>query len=152
MKCMKLTSLVIVAAIAAGLFYCVGHWQRTVVETSQAPSPIGPYNQAIKHGGTLYVSGQIAIDPTTGEVMMDDIKTETEQVMLNLQAVLSEAGMSFDNVVKATIYMTDLRDYADMNSVYAKFFNNENAPAREAIEISRLPKNVNLEISVIAVQ
>lgn len=125
---------------------------RVVVQTEQAPSPIGPYNQAIAHGDTLYISGQIAIDPATGDVRVDDIKTETRQVMENLNAVLTEAGMSFEQVVKTTIYMTDLGDYADMNLVYNEFFDDDNAPAREAIQISKLPKNVNLEVSMIAVK
>jgi len=124
---------------------------KKIIFTENAPAPIGPYSQAVLSGNTLYVSGQIPLNPKSGELVMNSIEEQTKQVMENLKAVLSEAGMSFDNVVKATIFITDMNDFSKINSVYGSYFSEENAPARETVQVSRLPKDVNVEISVIAV-
>ncbi|MBT3587222.1 MAG: RidA family protein [Flavobacteriaceae bacterium] len=118
--------------------------------TKDAPSPIGPYNQAILSGNTLYTSGQIAINPKTGEIIIGSIKQETQLVMENLKAVLKEAGMTFENVIKSTIFISDMNNFSEINNVYASYFNEDTAPARETVEVSRLPKSVNIEISMIA--
>lgn len=123
---------------------------RKVIETQNAPQPIGPYNQAIQHGGTLYVSGQIAINPDTGELETGDIQTETHRVMKNLHAVLDAGGSSLKRVLKTTIFLSDMSHYSAVNEVYGMYFDSETAPAREAVEVSVLPKNVNVEISAIA--
>ena len=123
---------------------------KTVISTKKAPEAIGPYSQAILRNGTLYCSGQIAINPNTGNLVIDNITNETSQVMENIAEVLKAANMNFSNVVKCSIFMRSMQDYAEINKTYAKYFN-ENPPAREAIEVSVLPKNVNVEISVIAV-
>ena len=123
---------------------------KKVIFTNEAPAPIGPYNQAIMFGNTLYTSGQIAIHPTSGELITSTIELETEQVMQNLKAVLEAAKMTFENVIKATIYITNMNDFAKINSVYGKYFNESNAPARETVQVACLPKNVNIEISVVA--
>lgn len=120
-----------------------------VIKTANAPTPIGPYNQAILAGNTLYVSGQIALKPQTGDLVTSDIKTETLQVMTNINAILSEAGFGFENIVKTTIFLTDMNDFAHINEVYGSFFK-DNFPARETVQVSRLPKDVHVEISVIA--
>lgn len=123
---------------------------KQIVNTSSAPTPIGPYNQAIRSGDTLYISGQVCIDPVTGELMNKDIQQETHQVMHNLRAILTAAGMSFSNVVKTTIFITDMNRFSEINEVYGKYF--EGAfPARETVQVSALPKFVNVEISMIAV-
>jgi len=124
---------------------------KKVISTKNAPAAIGPYSQAILSNNTLYCSGQIAINPTTGNLVMDNITAETNQVMQNILAVLTAADMDFSNVVKCSIFMKDMNDYAAINEVYAKSFGN-NPPAREAVQVSVLPKNVNVEISVIAVK
>ena len=124
---------------------------KKVISTNNAPAAIGPYSQAILSNNTLYCSGQIAINPTTGNLVMDNITAETNQVMQNISAVLTAADMDFSNVVKCSIFMKDMNDYAAINEVYAKSFG-ENPPAREAVQVSVLPKNVNVEISVIAVK
>ena len=124
---------------------------KKVISTINAPAAIGPYSQAILNNNTLYCSGQIAINPTTGNLVMDNITAETTQVMENILAVLTAADMDFSNVVKCSIFMKDMNDYAAINEVYAKSFG-DNPPAREAVQVSVLPKNVNLEISVIAVK
>ena len=121
------------------------------INTTKAPAPIGPYSQAIKKGDTLYISGQIAIIPESGEMNTGDITSETEQVMKNLNAILSEAGMSFDNVVKTTIFIKNMQQFAQINAVYGKYFSNV-PPARETVEVSGLPKYVNVEISCIAIE
>ena len=123
---------------------------KKVIFTNEAPAPIGPYNQAIMFGNTLYTSGQIAIHPTSGELITSTIELETEQVMQNLKAVLEAANMTFENVIKTTIYITNMNDFAKINSVYGKYFNESNAPARETVQVACLPKNVNIEISVVA--
>ena len=124
---------------------------KKVISTKNAPGAIGPYSQAILSNNTLYCSGQIAINPTTGNLVMDNITAETNQIMQNILAVLTSADMDFSNVVKCSIFMKDMNDYAAINEVYAKSIG-ENPPAREAIQVSVLPKNVNVEISVIAVK
>ena len=124
---------------------------KKVINTHNAPAAIGPYSQAILSGNTLYCSGQIAINPATGDLVMDNITAETTQVMQNIEAVLKEAEMDFSHVVKCSIFMKDMDDYAAINAVYANSFK-EDTPAREAVQVSELPKNVNVEISVIAVK
>ncbi|PCI32392.1 MAG: reactive intermediate/imine deaminase [Flavobacteriaceae bacterium] len=124
---------------------------KKIINTSNAPAPIGPYSQAILTGNTLYTSGQIPIDPKTGQLIMDTITNETTQVMENLKAVLTEAGMSFDNVVKASIFISDMNNFGAINEVYGSYFDAATAPARETVQVARLPKDVNVEISVIAV-
>ena len=124
---------------------------KKVINTNNAPKAIGPYSQAILSGNTLYCSGQIAINPDTGNLVIENITVETNQVMKNILAVLKEAEMNFNNVVKCSIFMKDINDYSAINEVYAKSFL-ENPPAREAVQVSVLPKNVNVEISIIAVK
>ena len=124
---------------------------KKVINTHNAPAAIGPYSQAILSGNTLYCSGQIAINPATGNLVIDNITAETTQVMQNIEAVLNEAKMDFSHVVKCSIFMKDMNDYAAINAVYANSFK-EDHPAREAVQVSELPKNVNVEISVIAVK
>ena len=123
---------------------------RTVIHTSKAPEPIGPYSQAILSNGTLYVSGQIAINPNTGELVTGNVSLETHQVMKNLQAILTAADLTFDEVVKCSIFIRNMEDFAIINDAYGMYFNDE-PPVRETVEVSRLPKNVNVEISCIAV-
>lgn len=125
---------------------------KKIITTNAAPAPIGPYNQAVLSGNTLYTSGQIAINPTTGNLVLDNIETETKQVMANLKAVLEAAGMTFENVIKSSIFISNMDDFGIINSVYGNFFNEATAPARETVQVARLPKNVNVEISVIAVK
>jgi len=124
---------------------------KKVISTQKAPKAIGPYSQAILSGNTLYCSGQIAINPETGELILSSILEETHQVMKNILEVLKAAEMDFSNVVKCSIFMKDMGQYSKINDVYASYFS-ENPPAREAVEVSVLPKNVNVEISVIAVK
>ncbi|TDD76902.1 RidA family protein [Flavobacterium caseinilyticum] len=124
---------------------------KKIIFTEKAPAPIGPYNQAVLKGNTLYTSGQIAIDPASGELITDSIEAETEQVMQNMKAVLAAAEMTFENVVKTTIFIMDMNDFAKINAVYGSYFNEKNAPARETVQVAGLPKNVNVEISMIAI-
>jgi 2-iminobutanoate/2-iminopropanoate deaminase len=123
-----------------------------IIRTTEAPLPIGPYNQAILKDDTLYASGQIAIDPTTNELISGNIKAETKQVMDNLAAVLREADMDFTQVVKCSIFISDMNDFNEINQVYGLYFDNDTAPARETVQVAVLPKNVNVEISLIAVR
>lgn len=125
---------------------------KKIIYTDKAPAPIGPYSQAVLIGTTLYTSGQIALNPQTMELVLDDIETETQQVMENMKAVLEAAGMTFENVVKTTIFIMDMGDFARINSVYASYFDDSNAPARETVQVAGLPKGVNVEISMIAVK
>ncbi len=125
---------------------------KKIINTSKAPAPIGPYNQAVLSGNTLYTSGQIAINPETGELVLDDIKTETKQVMENMAAVLEAGGMTFENVIKTSIFISDMNNFSQINEVYGSYFNDDNAPARETVEVANLPKFVNVEISMIAVK
>lgn len=124
---------------------------KKVISTSQAPAAIGPYAQANMANGILYISGQIPVDPQTGK-LVEGIEKETHQVMQNLKAVLEEAGMDFKNVVKATIFLKNMDDFAVMNEIYASYLDEENYPARETVQVSCLPKNVDIEISMIAHQ
>jgi 2-iminobutanoate/2-iminopropanoate deaminase len=124
---------------------------KKIIFTENAPAPIGPYNQAVLKGNTLYTSGQIAINPATGELVTDTIEFETEQVMQNMKAVLEAAQMTFENVVKTTIFIMDMNDFAKINSVYGSYFSETTAPARETVQVACLPKNVNVEISMIAI-
>lgn len=124
---------------------------KKIINTPQAPAPIGPYNQAVLVNNTLYISGQIPINPVTGELQNATLQDETHQCMKNLQAILSEAGMDFGNVVKSTIYITDMNRFAEINEVYSQYFS-ENPPARETVQVTALPKFVNVEISMTAVQ
>ena len=121
----------------------------SIITSSQAPAPIGPYSQATLANGTLYVSGQIALNQETGNLVTDSIENETHQVMKNLQAILAEAGMDFTNVLKCTIFVKDLNNFGRINETYGSYFSS-NPPARETVEVSRLPKDVNVEISCIA--
>ena len=123
---------------------------KEIINTDQAPSPVGPYNQSVKTGNLLFVSGQIAIDPATGVLIMDDIESETHQVMKNLANILKTAGSSFEQVIKCSVFVTDMGNYAKINAVYASYFNEDTAPARELVEVAALPKYVNVEISLIA--
>ncbi|MGV3640613.1 MAG: RidA family protein [Adhaeribacter sp.] len=123
----------------------------TIIQSSQAPAPIGPYSQAVLANGVLYVSGQVALDPQSGNLVGSDIESETHQVMRNLQAILQQAGCSFADVVKCSIFVKDLNNFNRINAVYGSYFG-EQAPARETVEVSRLPKDVNVEISCIAVK
>ncbi|CAH8282071.1 2-iminobutanoate/2-iminopropanoate deaminase [Mariniflexile fucanivorans] len=125
---------------------------KKIITTPNAPAPIGPYNQAILSGNTLYTSGQIAINPETNELVLNDIETETKQVMHNIKAVLEAANMAFEHVVKSSIFISNMDDFAKINAVYGSFFDEATAPARETVQVARLPKNVNVEISVIAVK
>jgi 2-iminobutanoate/2-iminopropanoate deaminase len=124
---------------------------KTVINTTNAPAPIGPYSQAIAAGGFVFVSGQIPANPSTGEVVSGDIKAETKQVMENIKAVLAEAGLNFSNVVKTSIFLTDMQSFAHVNEVYGTYFTDQ-FPARETVQVATLPKNVNVEISVIAIK
>ena len=124
---------------------------KKIIFTEKAPAPIGPYNQAILTGNTLYTSGQIAINPATGDLVTANIEAETAQVMDNMKAVLDAAGMTFENVVKTSIFIMDMNDFGKINTVYGSYFNEKTAPARETVQVACLPKNVNVEISMIAV-
>jgi len=124
---------------------------KKIIFTEKAPAPIGPYNQAVLKGDTLYTSGQIAINPTTGELVTATIEIETEQVMQNMKAVLEAVGMTFENVVKTTIFIMDMNDFTKINTVYGSYFDEKTAPARETVQVACLPKNVNVEISMIAI-
>jgi 2-iminobutanoate/2-iminopropanoate deaminase len=124
---------------------------KQIINTANAPAPIGPYNQAILVNDTLYISGQVCIDPITGNLKNRDIQEETHQVMQNLKAILSEAGMSFNNAVKTTIFITDMNRFSEINEIYGRYFESD-FPARETVQVSALPKFVNVEISMIAVK
>ncbi len=125
--------------------------QRKIINTPNAPAPIGPYNQAILVNDTLYISGQIPIDPATGELNNATLQDETHQSMKNLQSILAEAGMAFSNVVKTTIFLTDMKRFTEVNEVYGQYFTAD-PPARETVQVAALPKFVNVEISMIAVK
>lgn len=124
---------------------------KKIIKTKNAPSPVGPYNQAILFNNTLYASGQIAINPLNNQIINENIEAETKQVMENLNEVLKEAKMNFSNVVKCTIFLKNMNDFESVNQIYSTFFNEKDAPARETVEVSMLPKNVNVEISLIAI-
>jgi len=123
-----------------------------IITTPNAPAPIGPYNQAVLSGNTLYISGQIPIDPNSGKLIEGDIARETKQSMENLKAILVAADMTFENVVKTSIFLSDMNQFNEVNTVYATYFDEKSAPARETVEVANLPKFVNVEISMIAVK
>tara|TARA_Y100000385_G_scaffold106754_1_gene110713 strand:+ start:1466 stop:1846 length:381 start_codon:yes stop_codon:yes gene_type:complete len=125
---------------------------KTIITTDKAPQPIGPYSQAVLVGNTLYTSGQIALNPETGELVIDSIDLETTQVMENLKAVLEAANMTFENVIKASIFISDMNSFGAVNAIYGQYFDEATAPARETVEVANLPKFVNVEISVIAIK
>lgn len=124
---------------------------KKVINTNNAPAPIGPYSQAIAAGSFVFVSGQIPMNPATGEIISSDIKAEAKQVMENIRAILTESGLAFTNVVKTTIFLTDMQSFANVNEVYGTYFTDQ-FPARETVQVAGLPKNVNVEISVIAIK
>lgn len=123
---------------------------KKIFNIPNAPAPVGPYNQAIQMGQQLYISGQIPISPATGQLMTGDIRVETRQVMENLKVLLEAAGLSFDNVAKCSIFLTDMNDYSVVNEIYARYFDNDQAPARECVQVAALPKGARVEISLIA--
>ena len=123
---------------------------KKIIKTENAPKPIGPYNQAVIAGNYMFISGQIALNPENGELITSEIKKETTQVMENLKAILSEASLTFENVVKTTIFLSDMNDFYSVNEIYGSYLNNSTAPARETVQVSKLPVGVNVEISMIA--
>lgn len=123
---------------------------KKIIHTTNAPSPIGPYSQAVKAGGFLFVSGQIPINPASGELITESIEQETHQVMANIASILHSEGLNFNNIVKTSIFLKNMDDFAKVNTVYGEYFTAD-FPARETIQVSRLPKDVNVEISVIAI-
>ena len=123
---------------------------KKIITTTDAPAPVGPYNQAILTDGTLYMSGQVAMDVTTKKMIIGTIEQETEKVMQNIKAILNEVGFTFENIIKTTIFITDMQNFSKVNKSYGKFFNESTAPARETVEVSALPLGANVEISVIA--
>ena len=122
---------------------------KEIIFTEKAPKPIGPYSQAIKIGNSLFISGQIPVDPKSGELVEGDIRAQTHQVLKNIKAIVEAAGGTLNNVIKVTVYLDDMDDFAEMNEVYSQYFS-ESKPARTTIEVSRLPKNVKIEIEAIA--
>jgi 2-iminobutanoate/2-iminopropanoate deaminase len=125
---------------------------KKIIYTDKAPAPIGPYNQAVLVDNTLYTSGQIALNPATMELVLDTIEIETTQVMENMKAVLEAANMTFADVVKASIFISDMNNFAKINTVYGSYFDEKTAPARETVQVAKLPRNVNVEISMIAIK
>ena len=123
---------------------------KKIVKTNKAPQPVGPYNQAVIHNSTMYISGQIALDPITKELVINNLKKETMLVMNNLKAILESENLSFENVIKSTIFLSDMGSFNEVNEIYATFFKSGNEPARETVEVSKLPLGVNVEISMIA--
>ena len=124
---------------------------KKIIKTNKAPKPIGPYNQAVLAGNYLFISGQIALDSNTGDLITNNIVDETKQVMENLKAILNEASLSFENVVKTTIFLSSMNDFKSVNDVYVSYLSDDSAPARETVEVSKLPVGVNVEISMIAI-
>ena len=123
---------------------------KTIVTSKNAPAPIGPYNQAVWYGDVLFVSGQIALDPATGELVIDSIEIETDRVLKNLEGILHAAGLTFENVLKCSVFVTDMNDFSKINAVYGNYFKEETAPARELVQVAALPRFVHVEISLIA--
>ena len=123
---------------------------KKIIRTENAPAPIGPYNQATIHNGTLYISGQIALHPKTGELITSNIEDETHQVMQNIKGILEESGCTFENILKCSVFVSDINMFGRVNAVYGQYFNEETAPARELVQVANLPRFVNVEISVIA--
>lgn len=124
---------------------------KKIINTINAPAPVGPYNQSVLAGNMLFISGQIPINPATGEIISESIESETTQVLENIKNILAEAGMTFINVVKCSVFVTDMGMFGRINEIYSKYFPAESAPARELVQVVALPKNVNVEISAIAV-
>ena len=124
---------------------------KKIINIKNAPEPVGPYSQAILYGNTLYSSGQIAIDPKTNNLILDNLEKETHQVMLNIGAILDAANMKWENIIKCSIFLSDMNNFELVNSIYASYFNSS-YPARETVEVACLPKNVNVEISFIAIK
>ncbi len=124
---------------------------RSIIHTDQAPAPVGPYNQAVQAAGMIFVSGQIALDPVSGAIVGTDVSQQTEQVMKNLEAVLTAAGVGWPQVVKTTVFLADMNDFATVNQIYAQYFDESTAPARACVEVARLPKDVLVEIDCVAV-
>ena len=122
---------------------------KKIVKTNKAPQPVGPYNQAVIHNSTMYISGQIALDSITKELVTNNLKKETMLVMNNLKAILESENLSFENVIKSTIFLSDMGSFNEVNEIYATFFKSGNEPARETVEVSKLPLGVNVEISMI---
>ena len=122
---------------------------KKIVKTNKAPEPVGPYNQAVIHNNTMYISGQIALDPYTKELVTNDLKKETMLVMNNLKAILENENLSFENVIKSSIFLSDMGNFNEVNEIYGSFFNKGTEPARETVEVSKLPLGVNVEISMI---
>lgn len=125
---------------------------KTIINSKNAPAPIGPYNQSVLAGNTLYVSGQIALDPVSMTIVQDDIEAETHQVLKNIGAILDEAGFTYEDVVKCSVFVMDMDMFSRINAVYGQYFKDETAPARELVQVATLPKYVNIEISCIAVK
>ena len=123
---------------------------KKVIYTNKAPDPVGPYNQAIFSNNILYISGQVALDPKSGKMINKSLKDETNQVMNNLKTILMEVGFDFNNVIKSTIYLTDMDNFGEVNEIYGSFFDGKNVPARVTVEVSRLPKDAKVEIDMIA--
>lgn len=124
---------------------------KSIINTHLAPAPVGPYNQSVKAGQLLFISGQIAIDPATNDLQCENIEIETRQVMENLKAILDQANLTFEDVVKCSVFVSDMHNYSRINTIYSEYFNSDTAPARELVEVANLPKFVNIEISAIAV-
>jgi len=123
---------------------------KEIVYTKNAPDPVGPYSQAILTNNTLFISGQVALDPNNGDMINSSIEEETLQVMNNLKAILNEVGFDFSNVIKSTIYLSDMNNFSKVNEIYGSFFNKDYVPSRVTVEVSRLPKDANVEIDMIA--
>jgi 2-iminobutanoate/2-iminopropanoate deaminase len=123
---------------------------KRIIQTTKAPAPIGPYNQAIAYNGVLYISGQIALHPETGELITDNIEDETHRVMQNIQGILEVEGLTFEDILKCSVFVSDINMFSRINAVYGQYFNDATAPARELVEVAKLPRFVNVEISVIA--
>ncbi len=123
---------------------------KRIINSDKAPKPVGPYNHSVLAGQILFISGQIAIHPETGELVTSSLEDEVHQVMQNLRAILEEAGLTFESVAKCTVFVKNMQNYAKINSIYSQYFNDDTAPARELVEVSALPKYVNVEISAIA--
>ena len=125
---------------------------KKIIYTKDAPHPVGPYSQAVQYGNTLYCSGQIAIDPSSGDLVTDNLEDETRMVFSNLKAVLAAANMTFENVVKCSVFLSSMESFGAVNKIYAEYFDDATAPARETVEVANLPKYVNVEISAIAIK
>jgi len=151
MRILLLFSLLCCTSVTVSFGQNQSTYMKTIINTNQAPAPVGPYNQSVRFGNILFVSGQIAIDPSTNTLPAGlSVEAETEQVMQNLKAILEEAGLSFEDVLKVSVFVSDMNNYSKINGVYAKYFQEDTAPARELVEVANLPKFVQVEISLIA--